>query len=78
MGAVGESFGYYFNMKGEVVYSTSAIRVNYEDVKKINTMVAVAGGRHKAEAIYAVCNNNSNRVLITDEGAARAILDLIS
>lgn len=78
MGAIGEAFGYYFNIRGEVVYSTSAIRVDYEDIKRINTIVAVAGGRHKAEAIYSVCNNNSNRVLITDEGAARGILDLIS
>ncbi len=79
LGAVAEAFGYYFNTEGKIVYSTSTIRVKYEDIQKINTLIAAAAGKRKAKAIYAVCNNNSNNlVLITDEGAARAIIELIS
>lgn len=79
LGAVAEAFGYYFNSEGKIVYSTSTIRVRYEDIQKIDTLIAVAGGKNKAEAICAVCKNNSNNiVLITDEGAARSIIELIS
>lgn len=82
IGAVGEAFGYYFNGIGEIVYSTPTIGVNMENIKKINTAVAVAGGESKAQAILAIEMHNTkinkNNVLITDEGAARKIVDIIN
>ena len=81
IGAVGEAFGYYFNGVGEIVYLTPTIGINMENIKKINTAVAIAGGQSKAEAIVSIevnnNKNNKNNVLITDEGAARRILDII-
>lgn len=70
LGAVGEAFGYYFNNKGKVIYSTPVIGIGNEDVKKIKSCVAVAAGKGKAEAIVAIEIHNSNSILITDEGAA--------
>jgi central glycolytic genes regulator len=80
IGAVGEAFGYYFNCKGEIVYSTPTIGVNMDNIKKIGTAVAIAGGKSKAQAILAieVNNTNKNNVLITDEGAAREMVNIIS
>ncbi|MDP4147752.1 MAG: sugar-binding transcriptional regulator, partial [Bacillota bacterium] len=74
-GAVGEAFGYYFNKNGEVVYSNPTIGLKDKDLKKVNFLVAVAGSRNKAEAIVATQINNRNSVLITDEGAAREIVN---
>lgn len=76
-GAVAEAFGYYFNKHGNVVERTSTIGVKFEDVKKIDRIIAVAGGCNKAEAIIATKTYNRNSVLITDEGAAREIIRLL-
>lgn len=77
LGAVGEAFGYYFNQNGEIVYSTPTIGVNHEDMKNFETLIAVAGGRNKAKAIIATERSNFNSVLITDEGAAKEIVNLL-
>ncbi len=76
--AVGEAFGHYFNISGEVVYSSSIIGIKNDDIKKIKNQIAVAGGKSKAEAIIAAEINSYNSVLITDEGAAREIVKLLS
>lgn len=82
IGAVGEAFGYYFNDIGEIVYSTPTIGVNMENIKKINTAVAIAGGKSKAKAILSIevnnNKNNKNNVLITDEGAARKMFNIMN
>lgn len=77
VGAVGEAFGYYFNRQGEIVYSTSSIGAKVEEICNIETRIAVSGGKDKAEAIISTEINNNNSVLVTDEGAAREILNLI-
>lgn len=77
VGAVGEAFGYYFNKHGEVVYSTPTIGIKNNDISKIEFLVAVAGGKEKAEAIISTEVNNPSSVLITDEGAAREIVNII-
>lgn len=73
-GAVSESFGYYFNIEGDVICPSSTIGINIENFKKIPHVVAVAGGKSKAEAIISVSRIRENIVLITDESAAREIL----
>jgi central glycolytic genes regulator len=77
IGAVGEAFGYYFDKQGKIVHSTQTAGIKYDEVKKIKTQVAVAGGSHKAEAILSVIKNNNKTVLVTDEGAAKEILNLL-
>jgi len=76
-GAVSEAFGYYFNKFGSIVERTSTIGVKFEDVKNIGKIVAVAGGKNKAEAIIATKTYNENSILVTDEGAAREIIKLL-
>jgi central glycolytic genes regulator len=76
-GAVGEAFGHYFNNKGRIVYSTPTIGVQNEDIHRIRNLMAVAAGKNKAQAIIATEMNNSNSVLITDESAAREIINII-
>lgn len=74
LGAVGEAFGYYFNREGKVVYSSPTIGLKNEHIKKIDTLIAVAGGKEKAEAILSAELHIDNSVLITDEGAAKEIM----
>ncbi|GAB6138021.1 sugar-binding transcriptional regulator [Halanaerobaculum tunisiense] len=76
-GAVGESFGYYFNQQGEIVYSTTSVGLKLSDLVKIKKVVAIAGGEHKAEAILAAVSSKYQDVLITDEKAAHKILELV-
>lgn len=75
-GSVGEAFGYYFNRRGEVVYSTPSIGLKIEDIRKLENLIAVAGGKSKADAIASVQLNNEKNILITDEGTAMEILNM--
>lgn len=78
-GAVGEAFGCYFNREGKIVFSTPSIGIKNEDVKNKDVLVAVAAGKNKAEAIIStiINNSNSNSILVTDEGAAREIINIL-
>ncbi|MCT8975897.1 sugar-binding transcriptional regulator [Clostridium sp. CX1] len=76
-GAVGEAFGYYHDEEGKIVYSTPSIGIRNEEIGKIDTLIAVAGGKEKAEAIISIQKNYHNSVLVTDEGAAREIMELL-
>ncbi|MEW8956066.1 sugar-binding transcriptional regulator [Clostridium sp.] len=76
-GAVGEAYGCYFDREGNMVFSTSSVGISPEDANKIKHIIAVAGGENKAEAILATQRGRTKGVLITDEGAARKILENI-
>ncbi len=78
LGAVGEAFGCYYNAKGEAVYFTPALGIRLCDAEKIDSQIAVAGGSNKALAILASCKSNKKAVLVTDEAAGKAIIDLIN
>jgi len=73
-GAVAESFGYYFNRAGDVVHRMPTVGLRLEDIQHMETVIAVAGGASKAEAIAAVLRNGHEDVLVIDEGAAQAML----
>ncbi|MGE5379717.1 MAG: sugar-binding transcriptional regulator [Methylocystaceae bacterium] len=72
--AVGEAFRHFFNEQGEVVYSLPGPGLDINDVSRVATRIAVAGGSNKAKAMGAVLNGLPGGVLVTDEGAARTIL----
>ncbi|AQP53343.1 SorC family transcriptional regulator [Vagococcus penaei] len=73
--AVAESFGYFFNEDGKVVYKIPRIGLQLKDLENIPYVLAVAGGKHKAKAIQAYIKNAPSQTwLITDEGAANQIL----
>lgn len=76
--AVAEAFGYYFDNAGEIVYKADIIGLHLEDVKQADHILAVAGGSNKAKAILAFLKHGVQDVLITDEGAARGIQQLIN
>ena len=45
------------------------------DLKNIRTVIAIAGGTSKAAAIQAFLRYKSQAVLITDEAAARKLIE---
>jgi len=73
--ACGEALRYYFDKQGNIVYEVPGIGLELNDVTRINTVIAVAGGSTKAEAIKSVLKNGYQHVLITDEGAANTIVN---
>ncbi|HHV08335.1 MAG TPA: hypothetical protein GXX69_09015 [Firmicutes bacterium] len=78
VGAVGETFGYYFNRQGEIVYVTPSTGLKLEHIKRVGHVIAVAGGSSKAEAMLAVLSYDfPATTLVTDEGALLEMLKLI-
>lgn len=76
-GAVGEALGFYYSLTGECVYVTTSVGLSLDEIAGIKTVIAVAGGRAKAEAIVAVAKAGGPNVLVIDEAAARAIQTII-
>lgn len=72
--AVAEALGYYFDHKGEVVYTSRSIGIRIDEMTDLNYPIAVAGGTSKAEAIIAVRKFISKGCLILDESAANEII----
>ncbi|QQE79982.1 sugar-binding transcriptional regulator [Alicyclobacillus sp. SO9] len=73
-GAVAEAFGYYFNAYGETVYSMTTVGLRLADINHIRVIMAVAGGHSKARAMAAAAKAYRIDVLVTDEGAAKQII----
>jgi central glycolytic genes regulator len=72
-GALAEAFGYYFDRQGQVVHRMPTIGLRIEDILQMETVIGVAGGRSKGEAIAAVLRFGHEDVLVTDEAAAQEI-----
>ena len=76
-GAVAEALGFYFNSQGAVVNNRSAIALRAADLGRHIKTAAVAVGSCRAEAIVAVCMHHPHRLLVTDEGAALRMMELL-
>ncbi|MBS4536611.1 sugar-binding transcriptional regulator [Clostridium sp. D2Q-14] len=76
-GSVAEAFGYYFNIKGEIIMESNTVGLNLEDFKNIKNVIGVAAGSRKAESIIAIAALRNDITLIIDEGAAREILEIV-
>ncbi len=72
--AEAEALRYYFNSLGKIIFEIPGIGIEKDDLKNIQTIIAVAGGSDKAEAVKAVLSSGQESVLITDEGAAQKIV----
>jgi central glycolytic genes regulator len=73
--AVAESFGYFFDEAGEVVYKVPRIGLELTELEKVPVILAVAGGKSKAKAINAYMKHAPKQTwLITDEAVANEIL----
>lgn len=75
-GAVAEAYGCYFDRHGKLVYSASTVSHNLGVLKPNCALIAVAAGARKAEAIDAAMRSRRHAMLVTDEGAANAILSM--
>ncbi len=73
-GAVGEALGYYANPAGEIVYRRYNVGLTPEELGQVPEVIIVAGGKQKAAAIAAMAKAGVRGRLVTDEGAAKAIL----
>ncbi|MPM23920.1 Central glycolytic genes regulator [bioreactor metagenome] len=71
-----EAFGYFFDKEGNVKMQTNSVGISLDNFKEIKNSIGVAAGKSKAEAIYAISKFNNNFILVTDEAAARRILEL--
>ncbi|WP_434121677.1 sugar-binding transcriptional regulator [Salinicoccus roseus] len=75
-GAVGETFGYYFNKEGDIIRKVKTIGLQLEDLESKKAILAVAGGSSKKEAVRAYMKMAPrNTVLFIDETIAEFLLD---
>ena len=77
-GAVAESFGHYFDIQGNIVHETSTVGISLAEYKKMENILAIAGGENKAEAILSISKINKNLVLVMDEDAAKMIMEILN
>lgn len=73
--------GYFLNAEGECVEELEIhkelLGVTLDELKgQLPTIVGVAGGEEKADAIYAALKGRRINGLVTEENTARAVLAL--
>jgi len=76
-GAIGDVLCHFIDADGRVVdhpVNKRVVAVGLGDLRKVPKFVLAAGGKRKAPAIRAALKATRARVLITDEGAANALL----
>lgn len=76
-GAAGEALGLYFDQQGVVVGGRGALGLRAQELGARIKTAAVACGKSKAEAIIAVCQHHGHRLLVTDEGAALEMMEIL-
>lgn len=77
--AVGDICSRYYDIDGNEIKDNpnfSVIGISLNNLKNINTVIGVAGGDDKAEAIYGALKGKYLDVLITDNVTAEEILSL--
>ncbi|KUO69888.1 MAG: hypothetical protein APF77_18590 [Clostridia bacterium BRH_c25] len=72
-----EAVGCYFDINGKIVYKSGSVGIKPDYLDSIKTMIAVGGGAQKAEPIVLVNRGRKNRVVVTDEAAAREIYKIL-
>jgi central glycolytic genes regulator len=72
-----EAVGCYFDSAGRIVYRSGSVGIKPEYLDNIKTVMAVGGGINKAEPIILVNKGRKNRVVVTDEAAAREIYKIL-
>ena len=76
-GAVAEALGNYYSREGKLVDRVPSLGIEIKDQTKLALSVAIAGGTCKAQAIVAALQRSERQVLVTDEGAAVAMLKIL-
>lgn len=72
-----EAVGCFFNGNGEIVYKSGSVGIKPAQLDSIKTVMAVGGGIQKAEPIILINKGKGNRVVVTDEAAAREIYNIL-
>ncbi|MBA5851606.1 sugar-binding transcriptional regulator [Clostridium sp. cel8] len=78
-GAVGDICLQFYNINGEFInfkFNKRVIGINLDDIKKIKTVVGVACGNYKIDAIIGALNGNFIDVLITNYSTAKNIYEI--
>jgi DNA-binding transcriptional regulator LsrR (DeoR family) len=78
-GAVGHMCAQHFDSNGQIMeieLNRRAIGMGISALRNIDTVIAIAGGEIKANAILGAIRGNYLDVLITDDQAAQKVLDL--
>jgi DNA-binding transcriptional regulator LsrR (DeoR family) len=79
MGAVGDICAQFYDQDGAPIGSDimeRVIGIDLEDLKKIGTVIGVAGGTNKREAILGALRGRYLTALITDERTVTEVLNL--
>jgi lsr operon transcriptional repressor len=77
MGAVGDMLGEWFDAHGRIVSEATSNRrigLSLDQLRGMPNVVAVAGGREKAEAVLGAIRGGYLKVLVTDETTAEELL----
>lgn len=77
-GVVAEAFGHYFDIEGKEIWEYKTIGLSLEKFKALDNLIGVAGGEEKAKAIMSICSLRENMTLVTDESAARKIIEIVN
>ena len=78
-GAVGDILGNYVDANGRLIaspHSSRLVALSIEDLRRVDTVVAVVSEPEKLHAILGVLRAEVVDVLIVDEANARAVLEL--
>ena len=75
--AVSEAFGNYFDISGNIVYSSNTIGLDMDQYLKIKEVIAIAGYGEKYKAIISICNIRKDMTLVTDKESAKKILNIL-
>ena len=77
-GAKGESFGAYYDLEGRCLLESTSVGVDLARLKPTCRMIAAAAGTSKAEAIISILRHTRHSLLVTDQGAAEKMLEILS
>ena len=79
--AVGDILSRFFDMKGrrcDFESNQRIIGITLEQLKAVPLSLAIAGGEYKAEAILGALRGRFMNALVTDESAAKKIIEIIN
>jgi DNA-binding transcriptional regulator LsrR (DeoR family) len=76
-GAIGDILAHFLDKNGKVIQAEQEKRLiscSLEKLKKLQNVIAVAGGKNKHEAIKGALANGCINILITDESTAQQLV----